>query len=257
MASVAALVASAATTPVPAAATSPRLSSVEFGQGRQQIQVEQEYSNAEEGSVVWDASRSFLAHVSRMIEVGNDPIAGKRLLEIGSGTGVVGLALARLGAKSVIMTDKDSQLPLMRRNCEHNQPPCCVDRCKLCEHIAPVQVLPLRWGPDWQSESDPALTARDAFDVIVVCDCVYPDRPSGLAGVLLDLLALNPAATILISSEQRPPPASAGPGVDHFLDFFAAMRAGCRVDRVADAELDQEWLCDEISLYRMRVHGEA
>lgn len=239
-----------------AAATSPRLSSIEFGRGgEQEIQVEQEYSNAEEGSVVWDASRSFLAHITQMAESGNDPIAGKRLLEIGAGTGVVGLALARLGARSVIMTDKDSQLPLMRRNCEHNQPPCCADRCKRCEHIAPVQVLPLRWGPDWQSESDPALTAPDAFDVIVVCDCVYPDRPSGLAGVLLDLLALNPAATILISSEKRPPPASAGPGVDHFLDFFAAIRAGCEVERVADAELDREWLCEEISLYRMRARG--
>ena len=57
------------------------------------------------------------------------------------------------------------------------------------------------------------------------------------------------------AAEKRPPPASAGPGVDHFLDFFAAMRAGCEVERVVDAELDREWLCEEISLYRMRARG--
>ena len=97
------------------------------------IVVEQEYTNAEEGSVVWDASRSFLAHITYCRDKSSssyDWIAGQRVLEIGSGTGVVGLALARLGASSVVMTDKDSQLPLMRRNVQHNE--------VIEKHAAPV-----------------------------------------------------------------------------------------------------------------------
>ena len=150
------------------------------------------------------------------------------------------------------------QAPLMKRNVEHNQPSCCADRCGLCAHVAPVRVLPLCWGADWQAESDPSLSARDAFHTIVCCDCVYPDRPSGLARVLLDLLARNRRATLLLAFEARPPPAAAAAaGVDHTRDFFDEMRAGCVVERVADSALDPRWACDEISLWRMRSSDAA
>lgn len=235
--------------------TAPHLSRIEFG--GIDIDIEQAYEGAEEGSVVWDASRVLLAHVVHQRQIGNaaaeELIAGKRLLEIGSGTGVVGLALARLGARSVIMTDKASQLPLIRRNIQHNQPGCCVDRCVLCEHIAPVRCAELCWGATWKDECDAALSASDAFDTIICADCVYPDRPSALASVLLELLTLNPRATLLLAAEHRPPPANAPAGTDHVCVFFAAMRAGCAVERVPDAQLDPRYACDEISVWRMRA----
>lgn len=242
--------------------TGNRLSRIEFGGTT--IAIEQEFTDAEEGSVLWDASRSLLAHVTYLREqagdadVSEEAIAGKRILEIGSGTGAVGLALARLGAKSVVMTDKASQLPLMRRNLEHNQPDCCADRCVLCNDIvAPVSCAELCWSPSWQAECDPSLAAADAFDTIICADCVYPDRPSGLATVLLDLLALNPHASLLLAFEQRPPPAGAPAGTDHTRDFFAEMRAGCEVERVPDRQLDPRWVCDEISLWRMCARDES
>ena len=233
------------------AAAPPQLSRVVFGSG-QAINIEQEYDGAEEGSVLWDASRTLLAHVAHARESGIDEISGKRLLEIGSGTGAVGLALACMGAKSVILTDKASQLPLMRRNLRHNQPESGTGRGR-SSVLAPVSIHCLPWGAQWQSEADASLSAADAFDTIVCCDCVYPDRPSGLATVLLDLVALNPKSTMLLAFERRPPPADAPPGTDHTRDFFEVMRAGCDVERVADAELDPHWACDEISLWRMRA----
>jgi predicted nicotinamide N-methyase len=264
----------------------PRLSTIHVHDSMS-LTIEQIYDGGEEGSVVWDASRTLLAFLRKTVrEEKPDPVAGARVLEIGAGTGVVGLALARSGAKSVVLTDKHSQLPLMRKNIEHND-----DSDEL---LAPVKVLPLVWGADWQAESDSSLSACDAFDLIVACDCVYPDRPSGLSAVLIDLLMRNPHATVLLAFEQvrmdsdwgsnpcaapscslsvrvkslphpfaprpwcpgpnqRPPPASAAHGVDHTRDFFEDMRRAVEVERVAESELDQAWSCDEISLWRMRA----
>ena len=241
---------------VPASAVaSPRLSRVEFGMST--VDIEQEYTDAEEGSVIWDASRSLLAHVTHVrAQAGGDAaaelIAGRRVIEIGAGTGVVGLALARLGAKSVVMTDKASQLPLMERNVEHNRP-----GGDPSADIAPVHCAELCWGDDWRHECDDSLSRRDAFDTIICADCVYPDRPSGLATVLLDLLDLNPSATLLLAFERRPPPASAPAGTDHARDFFERMRAGCDVERVPDEQLDPRFVCEEITLWRMRARTEG
>jgi len=228
--------------------STPRLSRITFGHDSASINIEQEFEDAEEGSVLWDASRSLLAHVAWQRSRGiDDLVAGRRLLEIGAGTGAVGLALARMGAREVVMTDKPSQLPLMRRNREHNH------HAGAADHNAPVSILPLVWDNEWLHTSDESLSKPDAFDTIVCCDCVYPDRPSPLASVLLDLLELNPQSTMLLAFEQRPPPADAPPGTDHTKEFFEIMQTRCFVERVPDSELDPQWMCDEISLWRMRA----
>ena len=79
-------------------AAAPQLSAIDFMGGTKTVSIEQQYENAEEGSVVWDASRSLLSHVSRLSQRSADAnlITGRRVLEIGSGPGVVGLALAQL-----------------------------------------------------------------------------------------------------------------------------------------------------------------
>jgi len=213
-----------------------------FGNGLT-VRIEQEYENAEEGSVVWDCSRSLLAHLSA--PASRELCRGARVLEIGAGTGVVGLALARLGSASVTLTDKQSQLPLLRRNVEHNMP---ADG----EHVAPTDVCPLCWEPGWQRECE-ALARPDAFDLIVCCDCVYPSQPSDhLAQVILELLELNPRSTLLLAFERRPPPASAPAGTDHPSDFFARMAKACALERVPDEQLDQMWRYDEFELWTMR-----
>ena len=49
------------------------------------------------------------------------PWSSQVVCELGSGTGVCGLAAAALGAPRVVLTDLDAYLPLLRRNVDRNR----------------------------------------------------------------------------------------------------------------------------------------
>ena len=206
------------------------------------IDIEQEFEGAEEGSVVWDASRSLLGYLAQH----GDLVSGKRVLEIGAGTGVVGITLARdLGAKQVVITDKHSQIALMERNVDHHK--------AMTPGGLEVAVEVLCWEPGrWRYECVPALAAEDAFDVIIVCDCVYPSQSSShLAGVLLELLELNQEATILLAFEKREARAGLDEGTDYPAEFFEVMRANAEVEDITEG-VSEMWRYEELSVWSMR-----
>ena len=69
------------------------------------------------GATVWDAA----IVLSKYLEANSESLLkGKAILEIGSGTGVVGMVCAKLGAKSVLFTDQKCAMPLLNKNLFEN-----------------------------------------------------------------------------------------------------------------------------------------
>lgn len=87
----------------------------------------------------------------------DDWLKGKSVVELGSGSGFVGLALAKLGASRVLLTDLPQKLPLLRRNVVANG-----------GGALPVDTAPLVWGAktvvhDWER----------GWDLVVASDVTY------------------------------------------------------------------------------------
>ncbi len=123
------------------------------------------------GSTVWDAGIVLAAHLRRGGEAvlsgtGSAATAARdarrALLELGAGTGIVGLGAAASGGFShVVMSDLPSVLPLIRRNVETN----------IGALRSDVAVEPLRWHV--ADDASSLLAAHGPFDVIVGGDVLY------------------------------------------------------------------------------------
>lgn len=114
----------------------------------------------ETGCVVWDGAVVLARYMCEHVDL----VRGKRILELGAGQGLVGIACAALGAASVHLTDLSHRINALRRNIERNG----VD----------ASAMPLDWTDD---------TAHQTVEVdIVVCsDCIY-DLP--LVGPLVETI---------------------------------------------------------------------
>mmetsp|Transcript_60053 Transcript_60053/g.82238 ORF Transcript_60053/g.82238 Transcript_60053/m.82238 type:complete len:253 (-) Transcript_60053:380-1138(-) len=119
------------------------------------------------GGVVWDSA----IVLSHLISTESLPfpsgtggccegsIAGKRVIELGSGTGAVGLAAAACGAESVVLTDQAKTLELTEANLRANS-----DACRGC-------AVSIREA-DWDVAGHVAAASRGC-DICLAADCVY------------------------------------------------------------------------------------
>ena len=116
------------------------------------------------GLNVWDGAML----LARYIEKVPDIVKDKRVIELGSGCGVVGLAAAICGCKEIVMTDLSYALPLMKENVDINRAAWnngkdVVVSCKECDWFQPPPVDELLLGEDNNKKAD----------VLLVADCVW------------------------------------------------------------------------------------
>ncbi|KAG6441385.1 hypothetical protein O3G_MSEX001752 [Manduca sexta] len=109
--------------------------------------------------VVWDASLVLAKYLETMCHQKSDFLSGIKVLELGAGLGVVGLAAATLGAQ-VTLTDLPEAMTLLRLNINEN-------KAKISSMGGYATAESLVWG-EGSSE-----IYKDEWDMIVLADCVY------------------------------------------------------------------------------------
>ncbi|KAK9844006.1 hypothetical protein WJX81_001714 [Elliptochloris bilobata] len=159
------------------------------------------------GACIWDGALVMAAYLAAQPP---GTFAGKRCVELGAGVGAAGLALAALGAR-VTLTDKPALLPLLRGNIARNWlagSSTCVARSESpALQQAPrgrADVAALEWGAEGYLAQADRIAGGNPVDLVVACDCVYPDPdgPSPDAGHFV-------AALAALSFTCRPDPSNA------------------------------------------------
>uniref|UniRef100_H2YUE6 Uncharacterized protein n=1 Tax=Ciona savignyi TaxID=51511 RepID=H2YUE6_CIOSA len=134
--------------------------------------------------VVWEA-----ADVLANFMVEKYDFHGKKVLELGSGTGLVGMVAAYMGAH-VTLTDLDKFLPILEENIELN-----MNLIKTGSKNGTVKVSELKWG-EKLAKFDPT------YDFVLGADIIYSED---LFPALLDTLCYfhGGGSKIILGSKLR------------------------------------------------------
>lgn len=196
------------------------------------------------GATVWDcgltlAKYAELQHQRALERGGAAPFAGVRVVELGAGTGIVGLALASLGAH-VLFTDQACALPLLLHNVQQNAAAVAAASSAACGRVPCVAVAPLQW--ECSGEPVRALRAlhADFFppQLVIGSDCVW--MAELVAPFFASIQALTDThSRVLLSYEQR------------YAEVHALFQATLPPmhRRLGGDDLDADFVCDEISVF--------
>uniref|UniRef100_A0A6B2LJP2 Methyltransferase small domain-containing protein n=1 Tax=Arcella intermedia TaxID=1963864 RepID=A0A6B2LJP2_9EUKA len=152
-----------------------------------------------------------------------DIFKGRRVIELGCGTGCVGLALAIIGA-DVVLTDRAPLEGLVTTNITTNK----------LESKAKFKAL--EWGED--------VSSLGRFDAVIMSDIVAVTY-SGAYPLLLKTLKdlTSPQTLILLAYERRD---------RKDLKFFEMLLDnGFKYQKVSESQLDEQWQDDDIGIFRI------
>jgi len=191
------------------------------------ISGEQNAADGATGRNTWDASVVLTAYLAAH----PTHIAAKSVLEVGSGTGLVGIACAALGAKATMLTDLSYTVGNMQENIQKNMD-------MLTE--ADIDVRELDW-----TRQETYLTDT-TWDVLVAADVVWLEH---LVPPLLEVLDAHtgPETVIFLSHQHRSATCDA-----LLLDGLQA-RFTCEV--VKPHELHDVYQSNKIDVYRCIRRG--
>ena len=179
------------------------------------------------GCVVWDAA-IVLARFLENKYFPDDFWVGKRVLELGAGTGLVGLVAACLGA-DVTLTDLEELNHLINENIQRNR--------TLIEGRA--EGLTLKWGGE---------TETVIPDVILMSDLVYyTEALEPLCKTLTELT--NEQTLVLLSYEER----DTGNKKELEERFFTFLRKRFQVKEIAFDSFDELYRSSDIHVFTLRI----
>lgn len=116
---------------------------------------------------------------------------GPRILELGSGCGIVGLLVADLCSTSdVLLTDLPEAMDMLNHNVEY---------ARFVSSKGKLATAVLDWN-----EPLPERVAKQGSDLVIVSDCTYnPDSIPGLVQSLSSVAEVSPDLLIVVSLKMR------------------------------------------------------
>ena len=116
-----------------------------------------------------------------------------RVLELGAGTGLVGISAACLWKASITLTDLPEILPNLVNNLQMN-----------AELIASNGGQAYARALDWSDSSDKPKTETDKFEVVLAADPIYsPEHPQMLTDTILRWLKRDGTSRVIIELPMR------------------------------------------------------
>ncbi|XP_033097652.1 protein N-lysine methyltransferase METTL21A-like isoform X2 [Anneissia japonica] len=155
-------------------------------------------------AVVWDAAVVLSEYLESSVQAGELRLDGSKLLELGAGTGLVGMMAALLGAK-VTLTDRLEVIDSLTVNVENN----------FRDGKTSITVKELEWGKNLEDFSE-------KYDFIIGADIVYiKESFTALLHTLSELS--QPNTKVLLSCRIR---------YQKDLDFLKMLKSKFSVDEV-------------------------
>uniref|UniRef100_A0A8D2ERA8 Protein N-lysine methyltransferase METTL21D n=1 Tax=Theropithecus gelada TaxID=9565 RepID=A0A8D2ERA8_THEGE len=191
----------------------------------------QQYGSGGVGCVVWDAA----IVLSKYLETpefsgdGAHALSRRSVLELGSGTGAVGLMAATLGA-DVVVTDLEELQDLLKMNINMNK------------HLVTgsVQAKVLKWGEEIEGFPSPP-------DYILMADCIYYEE--SLEPLLKTLKDISGFETCIICCyEQR----TMGKNPEIEKKYFELLQLDFDFEEIPLEKHDEEYRSEDIHIIYIR-----
>jgi len=132
------------------------------------------------GATLWDCSVALTHFLTEHYK--DECLSHKTVLELGAGLGLVGMAMAATTGASVVTTERELALPLLRKNVAKNE----------ATTSGRVESADLSWG----KETTEALLAQrermglQSFDIVVGSDLVFPSNVEAYSALADTIFAL-------------------------------------------------------------------
>ncbi|GJP49799.1 hypothetical protein CLOM_g8967 [Closterium sp. NIES-68] len=223
-------------------------------------------------STVWDSSIVAGKYFERHAHL----VRSKTCIELGAGCGLLGISLAVLGARAVVLTDMPGNLPLLHRNVHANDLHHTVhvkaltwgsaqDACALPTPAAAAAAEPptLAQAPPTTPSTEPprgnpstkqphsraaavpcASGGPPTFDLVVATDVVYDH---GAIAPLVDTLAMlcGPRTSVFIAH---------GRNRQALAEFLRRVGERFRVREVAWEEMHETYRCEDVQMMELTLH---
>ncbi|WFC98392.1 Protein-lysine N-methyltransferase efm6 [Malassezia yamatoensis] len=186
------------------------------------------------GGTIWPAAEVLGAYIASIMtrtntSLSSHPWRGKTIVELGSGTGLIGFLVAKIGAGTrTWITDQVPMLPLMEENAELNKRS-MLDPCYIAE---------LNWGKPIPNE------VPQKPDVLLLADCVY--REEAFQPLVDTMYELASKKTEILFSYQKRRKADKR--------FFGMLKKHFTYDHVDDDDPQRRTAYNRQGTFLMRMH---